>query len=57
MRTAPERTWLVKGSYPPRVEQPDQSVTCGAQRPIRCGGKIKRNGPPAATLTLVARGR
>jgi hypothetical protein len=49
-------SWSVTGSYPPRVENPDETVTCGQQRPIQCGGKIRRNGPAAATLIMRAHG-
>ena len=51
----PGGRWNVTGSYPPRISHPDDTVTCGARRPIQCGGPIKRNGPAAATLILRAR--
>ena len=54
---ARRRRWNVTGSYPPRISHPDDTVTCGAQRPIQCGGPIRRNGPAAATLILRAHGR
>jgi hypothetical protein len=44
MRANAGGTWSMNGSYPPRVEQPDESIVCGAQRPFRCGGSIVRDG-------------
>ncbi len=57
MKMVPGGSWSVHGSYPPRVAHPDDTVTCAAQQPINCSGKVKRIGPPGATMLLSARGR
>lgn len=48
--------WSVSGSNPPRHEQADETVTCGAQQPFHCGGAIRGSGSGDATLYFVPRG-
>ena len=50
-------TWSVTGSNPPRTEQPDGSVTCGAQRAFACGGPVRGGGNGATTIQFAPRGR
>jgi hypothetical protein len=51
-------TWSVTGSNPPRHEQPDDTVTCGAQQPFHCGGAVRgAGGNGDATLYFAPRGR
>jgi hypothetical protein len=50
-------SWSVTGSNPPRQEQANGDVTCGAQRPFHCGGPIRGGGGGSATIHFAPRGR
>lgn len=45
-------SWSATGSVPPRQEQPDGSITCGAQQSVECSGAVMQEGG-----TIVGRGR
>jgi hypothetical protein len=50
-------SWSVTGSNPPRQEQANGDVTCGAQRAFHCGGPIRGGGGRSATIQFAPRGR
>ena len=49
--------WSMSGSYPPRQEQPNGDITCGAQQSFSCSGPVRREGGARAVLVFRQQGR
>lgn len=56
VRLTPGGRWSAAGSYPPRREAGEDSITCAAQRNFNCGGPILRRGGPTAVILLSTKG-
>ena len=58
MHMTPGGSWSVSGSYPPRIELPEDAIGCGSQQAIHCGGPIvSERGGGEPQFVLVPKGR
>jgi hypothetical protein len=57
VKMTPGGHWSMSGAYPPRQEQPNGDIVCGAQQSFGCSGPVTREGDGRAVLAFRSHGR